>query len=98
MKRFSITYSAYHQRRFLELISAGDLEQAIEKLEGMPSGITPIEEAERLRVKIEGYRMIVNKNVIKLTGEMLNLKAYEKIGTLEEFEALKEAYRSLQNL
>ena len=106
MKEFSTIYGAYHQRRFRELLEKGDLEKAVETLERMPTGLTTLERIDRLRVIIEGYKMIINNyskisnlqsaqdphSLVDITDR---LRAYEEIGTPEEFRELKKFIKGL---
>ena len=93
MEGFSITYSAHEQRRFLELLDAGDLEKAIEKLEGMPHGVKPTDDAQRLIVKLEGYKIIVGRFRSGLSE--LDKKVLERYKAMGETDVLRERLKML---
>ena len=58
---FTATYSASHQRQFLELLEREEYLKAIKVLDNLPRPRNIVEEARRCFVQVKGYRHIAQK-------------------------------------
>lgn len=99
MEKFSIVYDAYTQRKFLELLDEGNFEMAVEKLEGMVRGLDPKEETQRIKVILEGYRIIFSDHSYKVSRDYdkNELDEYRKLGSSESLKERLEKYCELDN-
>jgi len=86
--------SVSEEGRFREALEQGKLEEALNILEGLSSGISIREKSLRAKALVEGYRAIVNTSGIGTEGwaelrksnfeELDKLKKYEdEVGTLD---------------
>lgn len=98
MREFSINYSAYNQRRFLDLVKEDRISDAVSVLEEMPRGLNAEEEACRVKVILEGYRFITS-NFSYLSPDMVEeLGRYRELGTVEELKSLTIAQKILESI
>lgn len=99
MEKFSISYDLSAQRKFLEFLNEGKLERAVKTLEGMVRGINVGEEAQRIRVILEGYRIIFSRFGVSLgnSDDKDELDEYRKLGSLESLKEELEDYRGLDS-
>ena len=99
MKKFSVFYDGHAQKKFLGLLDEGNLEKAVEKLEGMVRGLDPEEEAQRIKVILEGYRIMFSRFDLSSGNsyDSNELDEYRELGSLESLKEELDGYRGLDS-